>query len=242
MNKIAIIGGTGFSQLDQFRINKRTVVETPYGEPSDVVVSGVLSGQNFLFLPRHGSTHLIPPHLVNYRANLWALQQQGADRVIGIAAVGAIDATLGAGSIAIPDQIVDYTWGREHTFSDASGCEVQHIDFTNPYSAKLRLRLIKAAQHAGVTVAETCTYAATQGPRLETAAEIDRLEIDGADIVGMTGMPEAALARELSLDYACIAIVVNAAAGRGAEPISMDAIREVLATGSRQVLKILEHL
>ncbi len=241
MGETAIIGGTGFSRLRQFEISQRTVVETPYGKPSEKVVSGKLSGKDFLFLPRHGSTHSIPPHLVNYRANLWALQQQGAVRVIGIAAVGAIDSSLKPGSIVVPDQIIDYTWGRNHTFSDGNGREIQHIDFTDPYSAKLRLRLIKAAQKAGVMVAKTSTYAATQGPRLETAAEINRLEIDGADIVGMTGMPEASLACELSLDYACVAIVVNAAAGRGSGPISMESIREVLATGSDQLLKILEY-
>src|SRR5206468_6028728 len=182
-----------------------------------------------IFLARHGDAHTIPPHDVNYRANLWALKEQGAREVVSVVSVGGIRKTLGPGKIVVPHQIIDCTWGRAHTYFD-SGAQVRHIDFTEPYTGALRARLLGAAKKIGEKVIDGAVYAATQGPRLETAAEIDRLEKEGADIVGMTGMPEASLAREIDLAYAAVAAVVNHAAGRGASArgIQLQGIDEVL--------------
>ncbi len=241
MTKVAIIGGTGFDQIQSFQVHESIAATTPYGSPSGDLTCGQLYDKPFVFLPRHGVNHTIPPHRVNYRANLWALKEQGVTQIVAIAAVGTINPDICTGCVVIPDQIIDYTWGREHTFSDGAASQLQHIDFTKPYSASLRSRLVTATSRANLNIPDRCTYAATQGPRLETAAEIDRLEKDGADIVGMTGMPEAALARELSIEYACLAIVVNPAAGRGGGAISMDEIRKVLKDGSNLVMQILEQ-
>ncbi|MBX2869637.1 MAG: S-methyl-5'-thioinosine phosphorylase [Acidiferrobacterales bacterium] len=238
----AIIGGTGFDQIDGLKVLDRKVVRTPYGDPSGVVISGKLDKSHFVFLPRHGTTHSIPPHKVNYRANIWALKHSGVKRVIGFAAVGGISEDLIPGTIVIPDQIIDYTRDRAHTFFDGTTGNVTHIDFTEPYTASLRARVLAASDKSEVSVVSEGCYAATQGPRLETAAEIDRLERDGATIVGMTGMPEAALAREMDMDYVCIAIVVNAAAGRGTKPITMTEIRKELKRGAKEALRILVNL
>lgn len=222
MAELAIIGGTGLTELAGLEITHREVVASPYGEPSGPVIHGRLFGTDVIFMARHGHGHTIPPHEVNYRANLWALRKVGVERVLAVAAVGGIRADMPPGGVAIPDQIVDYTWGREHSFFEGELDQVTHIDFTEPYCPKLRARLLAAADSAGIEVARDGTYAATQGPRLETAAEIDRLERDGCDMVGMTGMPEAALARELGLSYACCAVIANHAAGRGDTDIHAD--------------------
>ncbi|WP_406671935.1 S-methyl-5'-thioinosine phosphorylase [Natronospira sp.] len=222
MAEIAIIGGTGLSELDALEITHREVVATPYGEPSGPVTHGRLFGTEVVFMARHGHGHTIPPHQVNYRANIWALRNVGIRRVLSIAAVGGIRKDMVPGGVAIPDQIIDYTWGREHTYYEGELRAVTHIDFTQPYCPELRERLIKAADQAGIDVARDGTYATTQGPRLESAAEIDKLEKDGADLVGMTGMPEAALARELGMSYACCAVIANHAAGRGDTDIHAD--------------------
>jgi len=168
-----------------------------------------------VFLARHGAPHTLAPHAVNYRANVWALREAGVREIIAINAVGGIGDAYPPGRLVIPDQLIDYTWGREHSYCGGAGRALQHVDFTTPYSASLRRRLLQAAPHVGLEVADGGVYGVTQGPRLETAAEIGRMARDGCDIVGMTGMPEAALARELELDYACCAVVVNRAAGRG---------------------------
>jgi 5'-deoxy-5'-methylthioadenosine phosphorylase len=212
---LAVIGGTGLTQLSSLEHIRRQLVRTPYGEPSGPLTFGRLAGREVVFLARHGYGHTIPPHLVNYRANLWALHSQGVTDVASVASVGGIRTDLGPGVIAVPHQIIDYTWGRRCTFYEGEDKAVVHIDFTHPYCERLRERIIEAAQAAGETAVQNGVYAATQGPRLETAAEIDRLERDGADMVGMTGMPEASLARELGLCYAAIAVVANHAAGRG---------------------------
>jgi len=238
----AIIGGTGFDQIDGLETTERKVVKTPYGNPSGVVASGKLGKKSLVFLPRHGTSHSIPPHRVNYRANIWALKECGIRKVVALAAVGGIGSNLSSGDIVIPDQLIDYTYGREHTFFDGESGEVKHIDFTKPYTPSLRHEVLVAAQKAKVTVVDSGCYAATQGPRLETAAEINRLDRDGASIVGMTGMPEAALARELDLEYACLAIVVNPAAGRGVEEISMEQIRMELLRGAQTAIRIIKRL
>ena len=211
---IAIIGGTGLTSLGTLRIIHRETVSTPYGEPSSPVIHGELGGRAVAFLARHGPHHTLPPHKVNYRANLWALRQTGVKQVIAVAAVGGIRDDMEPGVLAFPDQLIDYTWGRHCTFFEDNLTQVTHIDFTDPYCWELRERLIQAARALNLNARESCTYAAAQGPRLETAAEIRRMERDGCDIVGMTGMPEAALARELGLRYATCAVVANRAAGK----------------------------
>ncbi|WP_101759608.1 S-methyl-5'-thioinosine phosphorylase [Oceanicoccus sp. KOV_DT_Chl] len=231
---LAIIGGTGLNDFQQ----GATVGErlTPYGETSAAIIQTQLNGRDVVFLARHGSPHRIPPHKVNYRANLWALKQLGVDRVLAVNAVGGIHPSMPAGAIVIPDQLVDYSYDREHTFFDGvaigdQAAALEHVDFSYPYSASLRQALLSAAEHIGLAVSDKAVYAVTQGPRLETAAEINRLERDGCDIVGMTAMPEAVLARELGIDYASICLVVNPAAGRSSTLITMDDIHRVIASG-----------
>jgi len=241
MRKTAIIGGSGLDQLSLMDVQHRSVVRTPFGDPSGILIEGKIYDKSFLFLPRHGTGHTIPPHKINYRANIWALKHAGVKQIIAFAAVGSIRSDFPPGSIVIPDQVIDYTWGREHTFFDGLVDNLHHIDFTTPYSASLRKRLSRAAIKSKTEVFNGSVYGVTQGPRLETAAEIDRLENDGIDIVGMTGMPEAALARELEIDYACIAIVVNAAAGRSGSPITMELIGKYLGTGITRAVGILQH-
>lgn len=240
MPHVAIIGGTGLTRLEQLEIDRREVVYTPYGEPSGPVTHGVLAGREAVFLARHGYGHTIPPHRVNYRANLWALKSLGVSRVIAIASVGSINADLGPGRLAVPHQIIDYTTDRENTYFDEE--RVVHVDFTEPYDAELRRLLLAAGRAAGLEVADGGVYAASQGPRLETAAEIERMARDGCDMVGMTGMPEAVLARELEMGYATCAVVANHAAGRGAGGGIHAEIREHLEHGIGQVRSLLAAL
>ena len=240
MAELAIIGGTGLTTLKNLEIKKREVMRTPYGEPSGPLVHGQLCDKDVVFLPRHGHGHTIPPHMVNFRANIWALKQTGVHSVIAVAAVGGIEAGLKPTMLAFPDQIIDYTWSRKHTYFESDLSEVTHVDFTQPYSEPVRRLLIDAATELGIAFAAGGTYGATQGPRLETAAEIDRMEKDGCTLVGMTGMPEAALARELELRYACCAVVANRAAGRGDGEISLDAIDDNLTQGMENVRRLLE--
>ena len=240
MTELAIIGGTGLTSLNGLEITRREMVYTPYGEPSGPFTHGRFAGRDVVFLARHGYAHTIPPHRVNYRANIWALHRIGVRRVLAIAAVGGIRPDMLPGSLAFPDQLIDYTYGRPHTFFEQDLEDVTHIDFTSPYDAQLREKLIAAAEAANLKCAADGTYAATQGPRLETAAEIDRLEKDGCTIVGMTGMPEAALARELELHYACCAVVANRAAGRGDGEISLQDIDANLSVGMETVRHLLE--
>jgi len=238
--KLAIIGGTGLTSLDGLEIDRSEVVDTPWGKPSAPIVHGNLAGRAIAFLARHGSPHRIPPHKVNYRANIWALKQIGIDRIVAVAAVGGIHTAFGPATIAIPDQIVDYTWSRGHTFFEDDLEQVVHVDFTEPYCPELRAALIQAAGDAAVDVVDWGTYATSQGPRLESAAEIDRLERDGCHLVGMTGMPEASLAREAELRYAHVAVVVNAAAGRGEGTITMEEIQKNVDIGMQSVHALLE--
>jgi len=241
---LAIIGGSGLTKLANLEVTQRKVSRTPYGEPSGPLTFGRIVDCDLIFLARHGYGHTIAPHEVNYRANLWALKDAGADRIVSVASVGSIARELGPGSLVIPDQIVDYTWGRRSTFFEGSGSPVNHIDFTEPFSASLRKALLQAANDCNEKVHDGGVYAATQGPRLETAAEINRLERDGAAIVGMTGMPEAALAREISLEYATIAVVANYAAGRGdsAHAIPLDKIGSILEEAMGRVRRIIEKV
>jgi 5'-methylthioinosine phosphorylase len=212
---LGIIGGTGLTQLKNLKKTRHQIARTPYGEASQPLIFGELAGVEVVFLARHGGGHTIPPHAVNYRANVWALQAAGADSLLAIATVGGIAANLNAGDIVLPNQIIDYTHGRKNTYHDGIELPVKHIDFTEPYSNQLRQTCLQAAKNIQQNMLESGVYACVQGPRLETAAEINRYERDGATIVGMTGMPEAALARELGVHYAAVCPVVNAAAGRG---------------------------
>ncbi len=242
MAKLAIIGGTGLTSLKDLKIIRREVMHTPYGEPSAPLVFGEMAGREVMFLPRHGAGHTIPPHKVNYRANLWALKESGAEQVIAINAVGGIRADMTPGKLVVPDQIIDYTWSRTNTYFEEGLSHVTHIDFTEPYCEELRKTLLMCGNEAGVPLIGEGTYAATQGPRLETTAEINKLERDGCDLVGMTGMPEAALARELELCYACVAVVANMGAGRGDEAITMEMIERHLISGMADVRRLLEHI
>ena len=241
---LGIIGGTGLTKLANLEITHRQVARTPYGEPSGALTFGRICGQDVIFLARHGYGHTIPPHEVNYRANMWALKDHGVDRVVSVATVGGIHPDLIPGTLVIPDQIIDYTHGRAATYFVGSDKPVTHLDFTFPYCDAMRAALLQAAARAGISLRDGGVYGAVQGPRLETAAEINRIERDGADMVGMTGMPEAYLARELALCYATVGAVVNHAAGRGlsADGIQMEEIQAVLGELMLQVRHLLEQL
>ncbi|MDH3620734.1 MAG: S-methyl-5'-thioinosine phosphorylase, partial [Gammaproteobacteria bacterium] len=233
-----LIVGSGWEDLTQG--DTGTEVETAYGTPSAPVHRLRFGQHNVLSLARHGEGHTIPPHKINYRANILALRKLGADAIIALNTVGVLTSVRDSGQVAVPDQLLDYTWGREHTIYDGGRGDVGHIDFTEPFSADLRAGLLAAAQRAGVDCHDGGVYATTQGPRLETAAEVDRLERDGADYVGMTAMPEAAIAREVDVAYACLALVVNRAAGRGNVPIHDDVEASTLAARTA-TMSILEN-
>ncbi len=241
---LAIIGGTGLTKLPGLSITHRQVIRTPYGEPSGPLTFGDLDGHPVVFLARHGHGHTIPPHLVNYRANIWALHAQKVSHVVSVATIGGINAALTPGRMAVPDQIIDYTHGRETTFADYGDKPVTHLDFTWPYCEDMRQRCVTALRRAGEDFLDGGVYASVQGPRLETKAEIDRLARDGADMVGMTGMPEAYLAREIGLCYAAVAVSVNWAAGRGdsAEGISAEVIEATLNDVMDRLRGVLKNL
>jgi len=234
---LGIIGGTALNRIADLAVLRREIVATPYGEPSAALTFGRLGGAEVVFLARHGDGHTIAPHRINYRANIWALQTQGVRDVVAVATVGGIRDDLTAGTLLVPEQIIDYTHGREATFFDGLAQPLEHVDFTKPFCESLRQRLLGAAVAAGDSVHDGGVYGATQGPRLETAAEIGRMARDGADVVGMTGMPEAALARESRLCYAMLAVVVNAAAGRGANTSGV-AIAEITAVAAAAMTRV----
>jgi 5'-methylthioinosine phosphorylase len=241
---LAIIGGTGlteFTELSEIKVHD--TLATELGQPSSVIVEGLLHGQRLLFLARHGHPHAVPPNKINYRANLLALQALGADNIIAVNAVGGIHKEAIAGHISVPDQIIDYTQGRENTYFDGIFKPLDHIDFSHPYDEALRQKLIGilSKQKLEHGYSDFGTYAATQGPRLETIAEVKRLEIDGCDLVGMTGMPEAALARELNIPYASLCLVVNPAAGKSAALITMEDIRQVITTGMEDIKSLISE-
>ncbi|WP_445370852.1 S-methyl-5'-thioinosine phosphorylase [Methylomonas sp. HW2-6] len=237
---LAIIGGTGLTQIAELSITGEQTLETPFGSPSAPYVFGELNGHSLIFLARHGNPHRIPPHKINYRANIWGLHQLGATEIIGVAAVGGIGAAMEPAKIAIPTQLIDYSYGREHTFFADELEHVTHIDFTEPYTPSLRQRILRAANTAGIEVYDGGVYGCTQGPRLETIAEIKRMANDGCDLVGMTGMPEAALARELEIPYANISVVANWAAGIVDGEITMAEIEKNLLTGMSNAIKLLK--
>ncbi|MCC5866165.1 MAG: S-methyl-5'-thioinosine phosphorylase [Wenzhouxiangella sp.] len=237
---LAIIGGTG--SLDLFEVIERREVKTTWGDPSAPLARIQLAAGSAWFLPRHGQPHHIPPHRVNYRANIQALSDLGVSRILAITAVGGIDPGLAPGALVVPDQLIDYTWGRVHSFSDDAESPLRHVEFANPFSAVLRQTLLGAADRAGLAVVDGGCYAVTQGPRLETAAEISKLARDGCSLVGMTAMPEAALARELDLAYAMLCVVANPAAGVSDKAISVDEIHVVLDRSMVQVRALFNAL
>ena len=237
----AVIGGSGLYGLNQeFRIDRSHLQDTPYGQVSAELKIGELNGQHIVFLPRHGESHQIPPHRINYRANLWALQHLGVQSIIAVNAVGGID--VPPQSLVIPDQIIDYTANREATFFDGDQRAAGHIDFTYPYNKVLRERIIAAARSSGIELTLSGTYGCTNGPRFETGAEIQKMQRDGCNIIGMTGMPEACLARELDMDYASIALVVNWCAGIEDSILDMEQITRTLERGMKIVIRLINTL
>jgi 5'-methylthioinosine phosphorylase len=238
---LAIIGGTGLDQLEGLVVQESLRLDTQYGAPSAPFLRGDFAGQTVYFLARHGERHQWPPHRINYRANIKALAQLGVTHVIAVNAVGGITHDMAPGAICVPDQLIDYTWGRVHTFSDDDVSPLEHIEFTSPYGEETRQLLLKASEITGLCVFGRGVYGCTQGPRLETAAEIVRLQRDGCDIVGMTAMPEAALAREIGIDYANLSVVANWAAGCSDELITMELIEHTLKDGMAKVRQVLEH-
>lgn len=235
MTVYAIIGGTGLTQLEGLTLSAALNLDTPFGAPSAAILRGNYAGAEVLFLARHGHPHRLAPHRINYRANLWALKEAGAEAVIAVNAVGGIHPAMGTGHFCVPHQLIDYTSGRVNTFYEDDSRAVEHIEFGEPYDAGLRAALCAALADEGCAYSSRGVYGCTQGPRLETAAEIARMQRDGCDLVGMTGMPEAGLARELGLPYACLALVVNPAAGLSSTPISMADIEQALLAGMDQV-------
>lgn len=235
MTKLGIIGGSGLNQLEGMTNSRQVMVETRYGTAQ--VTQGELHGHAVVFMPRHGEGHVLPPHQINYRANIAALKQLGVEQVVACNAVGGIHPDMGPGKLVVPDQIVDYSYGREHTFAEQG--DVIHIDFTYPYDETLRSSLLASLARLEIPHVDFGVYACTQGPRLESAAEITRLKRDGCDLVGMTAMPEAALAREAGLAYASLCLVANWGAGLTEDLITMEEILQVITSGVEQIHQVL---
>jgi len=240
----AIIGGSGLAKLSALDRPRRMVMRTPYGEPSGALTFGHLAGHEVVFLARHGYGHTIAPHDINYRANIWVLKDLKVEGVVAVATVGSIREDIGPGTLVLPHQIIDYTYSRKATFFEGPDVPVTHVDFTHPYTERLRADLLRAARTCNEQLIDGAVYACTQGPRLETAAEIERIARDGGEIVGMTGMPEAGLAREAGLDYATLGVVVNHAAGRGTsrKQIKLDQLEAVMRATVVRAVRILEAL
>jgi purine nucleoside phosphorylase len=237
--QFALVAGSGFGDFASLSPGREVV--TAYGSPSAALREIDLGGPGVWFLLRHGDRHDIPPHRINYRANLAALKLLGVQHVVALNTVGVIRPGLAPGQLVVPDQLIDYTYGRDHSIHDGSSASLDHIDFTEPFCGALRRRILRAARRAEVPCHDGGVYAVTQGPRLETAAEIDRLERDGADFIGMTAMPEASIARELQMNYACLSLIVNCAAGRGEKAIHEDIEASLLAAKTKS-LRLLRQL
>ncbi len=235
---LALIGGTGLNQFSGAA--ESLEMDTPYGAASGAIQVLATEPLRILFLPRHGSPHRFPPHKVNYRANLWALKKAGADHVLGVYAVGGMGGAYSPGALAAPDQLIDYSWGREHTYSDSADVPLKHVDFTWPFEGPLRQALLAAAASEGIALLDKACLGVFQGPRLESAAEVRRAARDGCDIAGMTALPEAALARELGVDYAGLAVVSNFGAGIKDQPLSEENIAETLQEPMQRVRQLVQ--
>ncbi len=249
MSYLGVIGGSGIKLDSHFVILESSRVSTNFGEPSALIQKMAAAEGGFSFLARHGNPHKIAPHQINYRANLQALSNSGCKIILAINAVGAISQSFLPSQLVIPDQVIDYTWGREHTVDTGETGGLMHVDFTAPFDVGIRNDLIEIAHDLDLNIIKDAVIGVTQGPRLESAAEIRRLRSDGCDLVGMTSMPEAAIARELKLRYASICIVSNLAAGISKEKISIDQIKknlearsECISTVIREYVKVLEKL
>jgi purine nucleoside phosphorylase len=237
MRRLGLIGGTG---LDHWGAAVRShEISSDYGQPSADLAEYHIEDLQLFFLPRHGNRHEIPPHAVNYQANIDAFRQSRVEGIIAVNAVGGISNSNQPGTLTVPDQLIDYTWGRAHTFSMTSADALLHAEFAGPFDGRLRSKLLKAAATAQIDVTDGGCIGVAQGPRLETTAEIRRFERDGCDLVGMTTMPEAALAREAGLDYASLCINANWAAGLEDEPVSMEAIEATLKDAMVKVRNLL---
>ncbi len=237
---LALIGGTGLTELSEH--SATLAIDTPFGPPSAAIQVIATRPVRLLFLPRHGSPHRYPPHCVNYRANMWALREAGARRVLAVCAVGGIAEDYAPGTLAAPDQLIDYTWGREHTYSDSADADLVHVDFTWPYKGPLRQELLASAREADIRMIDGGCIGVFQGPRLETAAEIERARRDGCHMAGMTSLPEASLARELGLDYAGVAVVSNFGAGISGEALSEDDFAATLREPMQRVRQLIQAL
>jgi 5'-methylthioadenosine phosphorylase/5'-methylthioinosine phosphorylase len=246
--KLAIIGGSLLKEISGIANASEECVTTPFGLPSDNFTSGEIDGLEVVYFNRHGVSHHIAPHHINYKANMFALKLLDVTHIIAVTAVGGITEKMSPMKWVVPDQIIDYTHGRVHTCSDVNDEEVQHIDFSYPFDKQLGAQLAGAIAMEVSDYETKATYGVTQGPRLETVAEIERMQRDGCDIVGMTAMPEAVLARELEMKYATLSLVVNWAAGKGgseaspAEIISMDEIRQRISQGNQMTDKIIHNV
>jgi 5'-methylthioinosine phosphorylase len=238
---LGLIVGSGLKELG-LEVLARSPGKTPYGAPSSAVLTAEIGARRVLCIARHAEEHSIPPHAINYRANVWLLREHGVERCIALNAVGAIEAGLRPGRLAVPHQLIDYTWGRAHTFHDGAHGGVEHVEFTEPFDPVLRGCIAECVAARGLGSGRG-VYGVVQGPRLETAAEIDRLERDGCTMVGMTAMPEAALARELGVAYALCAVVVNRAAGRATDTRNIhEEIELNLAGGMQAARRVLSEL
>lgn len=239
MAEIGIIAGSGIQELGCEDIIATQKVETPYGPPSDLYRICNISGTEVIFLPRHGIPHHIPPHKINYRANLWGFSSLGVKEIISINAVGGINEGLSPGDIVLPDQVIDLTHGRENTFFDKE--EVVHIDFTEPFCNSLREMFCCAGEKAGIPLIRSGTYVCTNGPRLETKAEIQYFSRIGADIVGMTLMPEASLARELEICFASISVITNYAAGISKNKLTTTEVVETMRASIEKIRTLIRE-
>ncbi len=240
----ALIGGSGFVGNDVITVEEEIDVTTPYGSTSAPIQFGLLGGTRIAFLRRHGANHEYPPHLVPSRANLWALKKCGVEGVVAVSTVGGIAPALRPGGLAVPDQLIDYTWGRAATYYDEAKAGFAHVDMTNPFDSGIAGKLLSAAKRLGKTINPNGVYACTQGPRLETAAEVRRIARDGADMIGMTLYPECALARELGIPFAGICVSVNHAAGMGdsAQGIDFESLKSLVGKAVLEAVDIVREM
>ena len=241
--KLAIIGGSLLKGISNLSTIAEERINTPFGSPSGHFVTGMIGDVEVVYTNRHGSEHHIAPHQINYKANIFVLKTLEVTDIIAVTAVGGITETMSPMKWVVPGQIIDYTHGRAQTYSDVNDTKVNHVDFSYPFDETLRNRLISVLEKQTRQHETQGTYGVMQGPRLETIAEIKRLQQDGCDIVGMTAMPEASLARELEMNYATLSLVVNWAAGKGGgELISMDEIKQFIAKGNEVCEKIINEV
>lgn len=236
--EIAVIGGSGLYDLDPIQDINQVVVDTPYGKSPEILI-GKLMGRRVCFLPRHGKGHTSPPHLINYRANLWALHKLGVKRILATTATGSLNPRFRPGELVLLDQFLDFTKGRPATFYEGGKQGVVHVDVTEPYCPELREVLIKTASRLKLKLHPRGTYFCSEGPRFETAAEIKMVRRLGGDLVGMTNVPECVLARELEVCYSAISVVTNFAAGISETKLTHSEVAELMAKNIQRVKKLI---